>query len=150
MTDSQFGTPARVLIIDDDATTLQFFAQMLTERGHIVRTVVSVEAGLVEAARQAPDAVFLDFHIPFAGGLDCLRKLRAAPLNLTMPVAILTGDYFIDDDVAQELRELGARIHYKPLWEADLHRILAELVSRPPVGGWNTSAAPGDTGAMPA
>ena len=42
------------------------------------------------------------------------QALRAAPLHLMTPVAILTGDYFIDDEVATELQALGARIHFKP------------------------------------
>jgi DNA-binding response OmpR family regulator len=126
--DLQSATPTRVLIIEDDATALEFFEQMLVDQGYTVRAMQTVEAGLAEATRHAPDAVLLDLHLPLTDGLECLRRLRAAPLNLATPVAILTGDYFMDDEVANELQTLGARIHFKPVWEEDLRRIVKELV----------------------
>jgi CheY-like chemotaxis protein len=129
MTDRQ-PQAARVLIIDDDATALDLFEQMLVERGYVVRTVLTVEAGLAEAAIHPPDAILLDLHLPVLDGLECLKRLRAAPLHLLTPVAILTGDYFIGDEVARELQALGARIHFKPVWDADLRQIVESLVSQ--------------------
>lgn len=120
----------RVLIIDDDTTALECFAQTLLEQGDIVCAVPSVEAGLTEATRRPPDAVLLDLHLPVLDGLECLRRLRAAPLNLTVPVAILTGNYFIDEDVTRELAALGARIYFKPVWDTDLRHIVDTLVSQ--------------------
>jgi DNA-binding response OmpR family regulator len=122
--------PARVLIIEDDTTTLQFFEQMLVDQGYIVRAVSTVEDGLTEADALRPDAVLLDLHLPITDGLECLRRLRAIPQRQRVPVAILTGDYFMDDDVARELQELGAKVHFKPVWEDDLHRIVEGLVTR--------------------
>jgi DNA-binding response OmpR family regulator len=118
MTELQNRPSARVLIIDDDVTALGFFEQMLVDQGYTVSAKPTVEAGLAEATNHAPDAV------------ECLRRLRSAPLSLPTPVAILTGDYFLEEDVAHELRELGAKIHFKPVWEEDLCRIVEELVSR--------------------
>ena len=37
-----------------------------------------------------------------------------------IPVAIVTGDYFLDDSVSNELRELGAELRFKPMWLEDL------------------------------
>ena len=128
MTDARQPPAAQLLIIDDDATTLELFEQMLIEQGYVVRAVSSVEAGLTEAAIHAPDAILLDLHLPLTDGVECLRRLRAAPLHLTTPVAILTGDYFISDEVARELGALGARIHFKPVWDADLRQIVEALV----------------------
>lgn len=120
----------RVLIIDDDAATLECFSQTLIEQGDVVRTAQSVEAGLTEATIDPPDVVLLDLHLPVMDGLDCLRRLRAAPTNQAVPVAILTGDYFIDEDVTRELGALGARIYFKPVWDTDLRQIVDALVSQ--------------------
>jgi DNA-binding response OmpR family regulator len=130
MTELQNRPSARVLIIDDDVTALGFFEQMLMDQGYTVSAKPTVEAGPAEATNHAPDAVLLDLHLPLTDGLECLRRLRSAPLSLPTPVAILTGDYFLEEDVAHELRELGAKIHFKPVWEEDLCRIVEELVSR--------------------
>ncbi len=120
----------RVLIIDDDASALECFEQMLLDDGYDVRALQTVAAGLEEAAMHTPDVVLLDLHMPVMDGLECLRRLRGVPLQLAVPVALLTGDYFIDDDVARELRALGARIYFKPVWETDLRQILEALVSQ--------------------
>ena len=130
MTDGRQTRPTHVLIIDDDATTLECFELMLVEQGYVVRGVQTVEEGLAEAAIHPPDVVFLDFHLPVMDGLEGLRRFRGAPLHLRTPVAILTGDYFIDEDVAREIQALGARIHFKPVWETDLRQIVEALVSQ--------------------
>lgn len=120
--------PSRVLIIDDDWTTRETFTEMLASEGHRVRAAGSVEAGLAEASAEIPDVLLLDLHMPIAGGLECLRRIRSMPQWSAIPAAILTGDYFLDEEVARELRLLGAHIHFKPVWEDDLRRIVAELL----------------------
>lgn len=102
---------------------------MLIEDGYRVVTAPSVEAGLKHATEEQPDALLLDFHMPIADGLECLRRLRTALQGVTVPVAILTGDYFLDEEVAGQLRDLNARIHFKPLWEDDLRRVVRELLN---------------------
>lgn len=130
MSDGPRRPPIRVLIIDDDVSTLAFFEETLVSEGYVVRAVQTPDAGLAEAAIRPPDGVLLDLHLPLMNGLECLRRFRSAPLHLTMPVAILTGDYFLDDEVARELQELGARIYFKPVWDADLRQIVEALVTQ--------------------
>ena len=45
-----------------------------------------------------------------------------------MPVAIVTGDYFLDDAVSRELRGLGAEVRFKPLWLEDLLALARNLL----------------------
>jgi DNA-binding response OmpR family regulator len=116
------------LIIEDDATAVAFFEQVLVDAGYIVRTALTVDDGLAAARMDAPDAILLDLHLPVTDGLECLRRLRAAPLNLNMAVAIVTGDYFLDDEMARELQSLRASIHFKPVWDDDILRIVEALV----------------------
>jgi hypothetical protein len=35
-------------------------------------------------------------------------------------VAIVTGDYFLEEAVSTELRRLGAEVKFKPMWLEDL------------------------------
>jgi DNA-binding response OmpR family regulator len=53
-------------------------------------------------------------------GLGFLRRLREQTNQRDTPVAIVTGDYFLDDSVSAELRQLGAELKFKPLWLEDL------------------------------
>jgi hypothetical protein len=45
-------------------------------------------------------------------------------------VAVVTGDYFVEEGVARELESLGAHIHFKPLWEEDVMRIVHDLLTK--------------------
>jgi DNA-binding response OmpR family regulator len=113
----QSGT---VLVVDDDEGVTQSFARMLRFEGYQVGTAVSAEEGLIEAEQRHPDAIILDLRMPLVDGLGFLRRLRALDDQRDTPVAIVTGDYFLDDSVLAELRELGAELQFKPLWLEDL------------------------------
>jgi len=120
--------PATILIVDDDPAVIETFARMLSLEGYDVRAAVSAEAGLREAEVAHPDAILLDLRMPLVDGLMFLRRLRAREDTGKTPVAIVTGDYFLDDTVSDELHGLGAEVFFKPLWIEDLVRITQSLV----------------------
>jgi DNA-binding response OmpR family regulator len=121
-------TASKILIVDDDEGVTQTFARMLRLEGYQVRTAVSAETGLREAEDSRPDAIILDLRMPLVDGLGFLRRLRAHDDQRLVPVAIVTGDYFLDDSVSTELRELGAELRFKPLWLEDLVGLARNLL----------------------
>ena len=120
-----------VLIIDDERYTLESFAQMLRLGAYTVCTADNAQDGLREAEAHAPDAIILDLRMPLTDGLEFLRQLRAGETGRGPRVAIVTGDYFVEDKVGADLRALGAEIHYKPLWFEDLVALAGRLVAVP-------------------
>lgn len=120
-----------ILIVDDDEGVTQTFARMLRMEGYQVRTAMSAETGLREAAAHPPDAIILDLRMPLVDGLGFLRRLRSYEAQRATPVAIVTGDYFLDDMTSSELRELGAELKYKPLWLEDLVGLARTLLKVP-------------------
>src|SRR5262245_42309475 len=102
------STVASILIVDDDEAVKQTFARMLELEGYAVRTAMNAENGLREAEEHHPDAIILDLRMPLVDGLGFLRRLRELDDQRAIPVAIVTGDYFLDDHVSNELRQLGA------------------------------------------
>jgi two-component system response regulator PrrA len=119
---------ATILVVDDDEGVTQTFARMLRLEGYDVRTAMNAESGLREADRSHPDAIILDLRMPLVDGLGFLRRLRARGEQRDTPVAIVTGDYFLDDQVSAELRELGAELKFKPLWLEDLVGLARHLL----------------------
>ena len=119
---------SKILIVDDDEGVTQTFARMLRLEGYQVRTAVSAEKGLQEAEQSHPDAIILDLRMPLVDGLGFLRRLRSRDEDSSTPVAIVTGDYFLDDAVSNELRELGAELRFKPLWLEDLVGLARNLL----------------------
>ncbi len=120
--------PSTILIVDDDEGVTQTFARMLKLEGFQVRTAVNAETGLKVANESLPNAIILDLRMPLVDGLGFLRRLRSLDQQRATPVAIVTGDYFLEDSVANELRELGAELRFKPLWLEDLVGLARNLL----------------------
>ena len=114
------AAPRTILIVDDDEGVTQTFARMLRLEGYQVHTAINAEMGLQQAELSRPDAIILDLRMPLLDGLGFLRRLRAIAQQRETPVAIVTGDYFLDESVSSELQQLGAELKFKPIWLEDL------------------------------
>ncbi|WP_260482546.1 response regulator transcription factor [Sphingomicrobium flavum] len=81
---------ARIIIADDDPTTIFMVRSILEDCGHIVG---ALEDGLSvgDVARfKAPDLLILDCSMPGKTGLEALREVRA-DLGKQLPIMMLTG-----------------------------------------------------------
>jgi CheY-like chemotaxis protein len=67
--------------------------------------------------------------MPITSGLQFLRMVRSKPHLVDVPVAIVTGDYFLSDPIQNELKSLGAAVRFKPMWLEDLVALARTLVS---------------------
>jgi CheY-like chemotaxis protein len=117
-----------VLVIDDDVAVDESFGEMLSAAGYEVHAEGSCGAGIAYLEKSTPAVLILDLHLPDATGLECLRRLRQLTQHRQLPVAILTGDYFMDEEIAKELQALGASVFFKPVWEDDLLRIVRQML----------------------
>ncbi len=120
-----------ILIVDDDAGVARTFAKMLQLQGYEVLTALDSEAGLCEVQSAQPNAILLDLRMPRMDGLAFLRHLRSHSRGRLTPVAIITGDYFIDETVRLEIRGLDAELCFKPLWLEDVVGITRRLLQAP-------------------
>lgn len=118
-----------ILIVDDDHSVADTFSRMLKLEGFTVVAALSAEAGLELADNVQPDAIILDMRMPITNGLQFLRLIRARPHLVHVPVAIVTGDYFLPDSIQQELKSLGASLRFKPMWLEDLIALARTLVA---------------------
>ena len=119
-----------ILIVDDDRSVTDTFARMLKLEGFTVATALNADAGLELADNIHPDAIILDMRMPIVNGLQFLRQVRSRPHLVGVPVAIVTGDYFLPESIQQELKSLGASLRFKPLWLEDLIALAKTLVPR--------------------
>lgn len=134
-TDGSPGTSrgaSTILLVDDDHRLIECASRTLAAAGYAVITAASAEvaAGLVTEA--TPAAIVIDLHMEPVDGLAFLRWVRARPWTQQPRVAVLTGDYLVEDGVAGELRELGATLHLKPLWSDDLIELAKVLTDNGP------------------
>jgi DNA-binding response OmpR family regulator len=117
-----------VLVIDNDPGVISIFSRMLRLAGYDVVTALTAEAGLLAFGESKPDAVLVDLRMPLMNGIAFLRRLRASETERRTPVAVISGDYSLEETMVAELEELGARVFFKPVWLADLVDITRELL----------------------
>lgn len=123
------GTAARLLIVDDDISVTDTLSRMLRLEGYEVWAALSADEGLRLAQTHKPHAVILDLRMPLASGLQFLRAIRKVPELAETPVAIVTGDYYLDDAQAAEIRSLKAELRFKPLWLDELVALASQLLA---------------------
>src|SRR5258708_7936663 len=97
------NTRTRVLIVDDDQSTTETFARMLRLEGHDVWTAPDADTGLAAARTHVPDAIIVDFRMPLMDGLGFISQFRAEERDHVTPIAMVTGDYFLDESITSEL-----------------------------------------------
>lgn len=80
----------QVLLVDDDITLSEMYAERLKTAGYEVTVVHDGEQGL-ESAKAKPDIILLDIMMPKMNGLDVLKKLKADSELENIPVILLTA-----------------------------------------------------------
>lgn len=113
---------ARILVVDDEPSMLQYLRTVLEAGSYQVETVQTGSEALLRIQEEpAPDVVLLDVLIPDLDGLKTLEMLKRARPNLKVVMLSCTTD---PRKVVQAIR-LGA-VDYltKPFQLADLEAVL--------------------------
>jgi signal transduction histidine kinase/CheY-like chemotaxis protein len=83
----------RVLYIEDNPANIEVVTRfMKTRPGMRLQSVTSGQAGLEVAARELPDLILLDLHLPGMHGDEVLQRLRDKPATAAIPVAVLSAE----------------------------------------------------------
>lgn len=91
------GTPARVLVVDDEASLSDLLAQALSYQGWQTATANTGFEAVTVARTLQPDVVVLDVQMPGMDGLETLERLRKE--NPRLPVLFLTARDSVEDRV---------------------------------------------------
>jgi two-component system, OmpR family, response regulator len=89
--------PARLLVVDDEATILELLSGSLRLAGFEVMTASSGAEAVRAAASGRPDLVLLDVMMPDGDGFEALRRIRSA--GGEVPVIFLTARDEVPDRV---------------------------------------------------
>ncbi|MGE0812027.1 MAG: sigma-54-dependent transcriptional regulator [Vicinamibacterales bacterium] len=98
------GSPARILVIDDEAAIRDSLRMILEYQGYSVMTAATGDEGAALVEREAPDLVFLDIKMPGMDGLEVLQRLTH--LTEVTPIVVMSGHATIS--TAVEATRLGA------------------------------------------
>lgn len=81
----------KILVIDDEETTVQLIAILLERRGYEVIKAFRAEDGLRKAYRHQPDLVLLDIMMPDMDGFQTLAQLKQEPYSRELPVIMISA-----------------------------------------------------------
>jgi len=114
--------PIKVLIVEDDAASLELVQEVLRSLGAEVYPLGDSlqAAALVES--QKFDGVFLDLLMPALDGFELARRIRRSKINGRTPIIVLSGSE--DRQTMARAFEAGATFFLaKPLEKRKLVRL---------------------------
>jgi nitrogen regulation protein NR(I) len=115
-----FSMPT-LLVIDDEPAILHFFRRAFRAPEVTLVTASTAAEGLEQVAKQRPDVIVLDIHLPDHSGLEIFRRIHQ--LDTRIPVIFITGHG--TTDTAIEAMRLGAYEYLtKPLELPDLRNLI--------------------------
>jgi len=118
----------RLLVVEDEADTLEFLRRLLTTHGATVLTAASAAEALSLARDERPDLLISDIGLPEMDGYDLIQRVRrqASP-GRDIPAIALTA-YARSEDRTRALRA-GYQAHIaKPVEPNELLAMIASFV----------------------
>jgi CheY-like chemotaxis protein len=90
--------PARILVVDDNATNLKLVSDLLTFEGHEILKAVDAEQAQCIIADALPDLILMDIALPGMDGLTLTRQLKADSRTGHIRIVALTAFAMLGDD----------------------------------------------------
>lgn len=119
----------KILLIDDDVSTIDFIGFSLRKRGYTVTSATLAGEGIKATENDKFDVVLLDLRLPDMNGLDVLQKIKE--ISPETEVIVFSG--YATLEIAVEATKLGAFYFVeKPL---DINRLTALLEKALELGG---------------
>lgn len=118
---------ARVLVIEDNASSMKLARNLLEAGGYLVHEAGSAEEGIRIAVEDPPDLILMDISLPGMDGLTATGILRKEPKTANVPIIALTAHAMPRD--RQRARDAGcAAFLTKPIDKVGFYQTLATLL----------------------
>ena len=84
-------TALKLLVVEDDAASLELMSEVFTSLKAEVRAVSDSEKAVGIINQERFDGIFLDLEMPNLSGFELARLVRKSPSNKSTPIIIVTG-----------------------------------------------------------
>jgi CheY-like chemotaxis protein len=105
---------ARILIVDDEPDVLAAMNASLEDVGQTVMKAGDRRQGMIMAAEQVPELIFLDLNMPRIDGFETLASLKADDRTREIPVVIVCAKGRPEDRL--RTRAMGATDYINKPW----------------------------------
>ena len=92
----------KILIVDDDNSTLNLLRSFFAGKGFDVQTAVDGVEGLEKVRQWGPDIVLLDVMMPRMDGYGFVREMKKDAKLRGVPIIVLTAREMMRDVFVQE------------------------------------------------
>jgi signal transduction histidine kinase/CheY-like chemotaxis protein len=120
------GTPASILVVDDDDSIRSLLQQELSEGGYLVEQASNGKEAIAAIRKQRPDLIILDIMMPEMNGFDVAAILKNDPQTLDIPIIVLS----IVQDKARGYRIGVDRYLTKPINTTELFAEVGSLLGQ--------------------
>jgi two-component system cell cycle response regulator DivK len=90
-TDASVLPAARILVVEDDPDTRQFYSEALAAAGFQIEQAHNGFQALEKAIELRPDLILTDIAVPGLDGIELCRRIRADTRTSAIPVLAITG-----------------------------------------------------------
>lgn len=94
----------KILVIDDEYDLGLLIKDFADDLGYLCWIATDTDSGLKIVSEERPEVVFMDVVIPQAGGIECLKRIKA--LYPETIVIMITG--MQDEGLAKQSIQAGA------------------------------------------
>ena len=99
---------AKILVVDDDAISLELMEAMLVPNGYEIITANDGSKAVAIIVEQKPDLILLDIMMPGLDGYSTLAKIKENKTISKIPVVMLTAmGYQLNKELALQIGAVG-------------------------------------------
>ncbi len=126
------AAPARtILVVEDDASTLEVIVELLKAYGYAVSTATDGEQARVSVAQFLPELVILDLVLPKMSGFELLAEWRSNPRTADLSVFVLTSKDLTKEEEKYIHAHAESLFRKQNSWREPLIKQLERVVTSP-------------------
>jgi signal transduction histidine kinase/CheY-like chemotaxis protein len=121
-------SPRPILVVEDDTSTREIVAELLTAQGYEVTTAEDGEQARAQMATVLPELVILDLMLPKVSGFELLAEWRSKPRTADLPVFVLTSKDLTGEEEQYLRKHAESLFHKQQSWQQELTEQLQRVL----------------------
>ena len=122
--------PIRILAVDDQISSLIALDDILTDLNARVIKATSAKEALLIMLKQSIDCILLDVSMPEMDGFEFLKTLRDGPAHAKIPVIMISGKIFSENEILKAYKFGAVDFLLKPLDPETVYRKVGFIVQQ--------------------
>jgi DNA-binding response OmpR family regulator len=127
------GKMRSILVVEDDAATREFVAELLSKHGYEVDTAADGTEARKKAAASLPELIILDLILPDVSGFQLLAEWRTNSRTIDLPIFVLTSKDLTVEERDYLSHNTALLLQKQQTWQetliAQLQRTLSGVLS---------------------